>query len=102
MRLDKKLRKLADVMREGHGGVSFTQYVEGLILLDAALVEVKNTRLVTEDELPRWVLYDFPIRAFRAAIAAQREARTRDFIENSQEVDEALDAVQAKPRKVRS
>lgn len=102
MRLDNKLRKLADLMREGHGGLSFTQYVEGLILLDAALVEVKNTRLVTERELPRWLLYDFPIRAFRAAMAAQIEARTRDLTENSQEVDEALDAVQAKTRKARS
>jgi hypothetical protein len=87
MRLEKKLRHIATVMREKHGGLTFTEYVEGLILLDAALAESKSVRTgfakirrardVTDEELPRWVLYDFPLANFRDAINRVRDERKR-------------------------
>ena len=87
MRLDKKLRHIASVMREQHGSLSFTEYVEGLILLDAALAEIKSVKTgfvkmkverdVSDDKLPRWVLYDFPLANFREAIKRMRDERLR-------------------------
>jgi len=87
MRVGKKLRHIASVMREKHGGLTFTEYVEGLILLDAALAEsksvrtgfakIKRSRDVSDEGLPRWVLYDFPLANFRNAIKRMRDERIR-------------------------
>jgi hypothetical protein len=87
MRLANKLRRIASRMCEEHGGLNFTEYVEGLVLLDAALVgiksirtsfaSIKSARAVSDEELPRWVLYDFPLADFRDAIKRMKDGRMR-------------------------
>ena len=87
MRFARPLRYIANKMRKEHGDLTFTEYVEGLILLDAALAEsksvrtrfvnIKRARDVSDEELPKWVLYDFPLGDFRDAIKRMRDERLR-------------------------
>ena len=38
---------------------------------------MKSTRDVADEELPRWVLYDFPLVNFREAVKRMRDERKR-------------------------
>jgi hypothetical protein len=79
LRLDKRVRDLAETLCEGRG-ITLSELVRGLILLDAALVTSGpsgRVRLASEEELPRWVLYDFPVAEFRAAMRSMVEERLR-------------------------
>jgi hypothetical protein len=74
---DRKFRVLGEEMVGHHQAQSMSEYIRGLIVLDA-LVSRGEVRVMDERDIPSWLLSEFPlalIRKFREEYVAHKAAK---------------------------
>jgi hypothetical protein len=74
---DRKFRVLGEEMVRHHRAQSMSEYIRGLIVLDA-LVSRGEVKVMDERDIPSWLLSEFPlpvIRKFREEYVAHKAAK---------------------------
>ena len=95
-RIDPELKRLADDLVERHGTGSLSDYIRGLIILDAIFTELDDFRY--EGKVPFWLFIEYPEdwikdalpELFRVRKMLGRHRDLKDFIERMKKEKELL------------